>query len=529
MKPHQVDHPTTRRRIATLALALALAAIAAIAWTEALFGTALPDASTQTIRNPIYLLDSHYSRLVAKTVRAYPANSPDTSSTRFQLGFTWTTACSCYVSDATMENGDPIRAQVWDVYTIDGPDTLRWDNLPLWGNLIGAFAVDDSSLATDAVSSRAILDGTIGSADLEDGGIQSDDYGVASIPNSALGAGVVSEANLDPTIHFVVGDSLVLGHHTPAAAGFLYQYDGASKRVSILPSASMTGHASFYWPISTGSTYALLQRTATGSAWTLTPGSLTSITATTGSFTKISQTGTGVADSSLYRNNLNRFLYGPTCGGYGIVGQTRFLRDGYTWTLRPSNLAASGTTEVVFGSASTGNLAYYSVSGSTESIVPTADPSVSSVTASGALQTGNAASAGSVKVYDGSSNYSTISLPASSTNPTFSLPTTNGTNGYGLTTNGSGVTSWTYIGGTSFLAGSVTFTDAAGWYRQGFYVAGMTTNHKAVLTVSWDRVTDGAWVGANGPWVKCKTDSLIVTFASSPTQPKTINYWAFVP
>lgn len=61
----------------------------------------------------------------------------------------------------------------------------------------------------------------------------------------------------------------------------------------------------------------------------------------------------------------------------------------------------------------------------------------------GATSFGDADTAGSIKIFDGSSNYLTVSAPSLAGDTiAFTLPSTNGTNGQVLITNGSGVTSW---------------------------------------------------------------------------------------
>lgn len=75
---------------------------------------------------------------------------------------------------------------------------------------------------------------------------------------------------------------------------------------------------------------------------------------------------------------------------------------------------------------------------------------------SSVLHSGDPTYSGTIYLWDGSSNYSALSAQAMAGNVTFSLPATNGTSGYSLTTNGSGVTSWAQLAAGGIADSAVT-------------------------------------------------------------------------
>ncbi len=71
---------------------------------------------------------------------------------------------------------------------------------------------------------------------------------------------------------------------------------------------------------------------------------------------------------------------------------------------------------------------------------------------------------GYLKLNGSTSGSSTIQVAAEAGTATFQLPTTNGTNGYVLTTNGSGVTSWSEAGGSMIYPGAgIPLSTGSAW------------------------------------------------------------------
>lgn len=63
---------------------------------------------------------------------------------------------------------------------------------------------------------------------------------------------------------------------------------------------------------------------------------------------------------------------------------------------------------------------------------------------------------GNLRFDDGSSNIITLTTPSISSDYTLTLPVDSGTSGQALITNGSGVTSWSTVGGSSLTFGTTT-------------------------------------------------------------------------
>jgi hypothetical protein len=76
----------------------------------------------------------------------------------------------------------------------------------------------------------------------------------------------------------------------------------------------------------------------------------------------------------------------------------------------------------------------------------------------------NGGTGGYLKLNGATSGYSTIQVAAEAGTATFQLPTTNGTNGYVLTTNGSGVTSWSeLIGSMTYPGAGIPLSTGSAW------------------------------------------------------------------
>jgi hypothetical protein len=164
-------------------------------------------------------------------------------------------------------------------------------------------------------------------------------------------------------------------------AGYAWFYDGFGHKVTTLCSASMAADAAWYWPVASGSTNGVYQRTATGAQITLSLTGLTALGASgtvsggLGSFTRLEVNGVSGADTSVVKNQLHvgkKLLV----GGWGNIGKAYFRRDGLEWIFGPAGLSGSGATEMVYGNAATGDVLTYSVSGSTETITPASPETV---------------------------------------------------------------------------------------------------------------------------------------------------------
>lgn len=118
-----------------------------------------------------------------------------------------------------------------------------------------------------------------------------------------------------------------------------------------------------------------------------------------------------------------------------------------TWTsgggFGCNTISGSGTVN----SGTAGQMAYYATS--TTAVSGNANANISS----GALSLGvNTSVAGSVKLFGATSGDATIQVAAvAGTSTVFQLPASNGTNGFVLSTNGSGVTSWIAATGTGTI------------------------------------------------------------------------------
>jgi hypothetical protein len=277
------------------------------------------------------------------------------------------------------------------------------DNRLIHGQLDGYGTVDDSSCVANSLTGRVVKDSTLTGADFaaRSFGETSLDYFTIGHSRLALNgieydnihaagplAGDVLTMLTDSTMIWqppTVPDTTALQMITlglgPSTPGFFEQYDGAGKKVTVLPSASMAGDASFYWPVATGSTNGIYQKTATGAQITLSPTGLTALGASgtvsggLGSFTRLDVTGVSGADTSVVKNQLHvgkKFIV----GGWGNIGKTYFQRDGLEWSFGPTTLAGSGATEYVHGSANSGDVMTYSVSGSTETLTPSSPETV---------------------------------------------------------------------------------------------------------------------------------------------------------
>lgn len=107
-------------------------------------------------------------------------------------------------------------------------------------------------------------------------------------------------------------------------------------------------------------------------------------------------------------------------------------------------------------------------------------------TFTGGLYSGDASTAASLRLYDGSSNYWTITAPSMSGNYTLTLPADDGDSGQVLSTNGSGTLSW--VNTSSSVAGSDT--------QVQFNDGGSTFGGDAGFT--YNKTTQRLTVGKNG-------------------------------
>lgn len=106
---------------------------------------------------------------------------------------------------------------------------------------------------------------------------------------------------------------------------------------------------------------------------------------------------------------------------------------------------------------------------------------------------------GYLKLNGATSGSSTIQVAAEAGTATFQLPTTNGTNGYVLTTNGSGVTSW------SAPSGSMTYPDAGIPLSTGSAWGTSITNNSA----NWNAAYE--WGDHNGLYLPVAGTAAAVT------------------
>lgn len=162
---------------------------------------------------------------------------------------------------------------------------------------------------------------------------------------------------------------------------------------------------------------------------------------------------------------------GLPVGGISATGtpsSSTYLRGDGTW----STVTGSGTVN----SGTINRLAYYAATGT--AVSGNANATVSS----GALTLGVAGSAaGSVVLSGSTSGAVTVQSAAAAGTWTLTLPTTAGTNGYVLSTNGSGVTSWVATSGGGGSVNSGTAGQLTYYATTGTAVSGTTTG-TGVLT-----------------------------------------------
>lgn len=152
----------------------------------------------------------------------------------------------------------------------------------------------------------------------------------------------------------------------------------------------------------------------------------------------------------------------------GTRDSTTYLRGDGTW----ATVTGSGTVN----SGTINRLAYYAATGT--AVSGNANATVSS----GALTLGVAGSAaGSVVLSGSTSGAVTVQSAAAAGTWTLTLPTTAGTNGYVLSTNGSGVTSWVATSGGGGSVNSGTAGQLTYYATTGTAVSGTTTG-TGVLT-----------------------------------------------
>jgi hypothetical protein len=333
-------------------------------------------------RNVWTLWDSSGAKITSGSVRFY-VRGADSTLTANQLDFVFVAAESGWTNADTMRDGSMIRDSYFDGYRIS-PGT---DSLLVSGKLDGLRAAQasvDSTAIRDATIPESKLVGSFSDLILADSSLSARVYGFQSIdasrklvPGSIDGFLIGSDARL--LVQSIRTDSLTLGD--ASTMGVLLHHDGSSHTVQTLPSASMSGNASFYLPIATGSTNGVYQKTASGAQITLSPTGLTAIGASgtvsggLGSFTRLDVPGVSAPDTSTVKNQL-RVGKKLILGGWGNIGKAYFQRDGFQWGFGPSGLSGTGSTEVVYGNASTGDIATYSVGGSTETITPASPETV---------------------------------------------------------------------------------------------------------------------------------------------------------
>jgi hypothetical protein len=111
---------------------------------------------------------------------------------------------------------------------------------------------------------------------------------------------------------------------------------------------------------------------------------------------------------------------------------------------------SSGSNAMAVGS--TGSSIFYFFTNNTRRM------DVSATAATLSIGTSAATNPGSIQLYGSTSGSVTVNTPAVAGTTTFTLPGSNGTNGYALTTNGSGVTSWGVLGVAGGGTGVTTST-----------------------------------------------------------------------
>ena len=191
----------------------------------------------------------------------------------------------------------------------------------------------------------------------------------------------------------------------------------------------------------TGSTTSSGARTALGAASSGANGDITSLTGLTTALS-IGQGGTGQTTASAAFNALSPVTStGDLIIGNGVNSSTRLPigTNGYVLTSNGTTAtwAASGSGSGTVNSGIANQLAYYAATGT--AVSGNANATISS----GALTLGVAGSAaGSLLLSGSTSGAVTIKSAAAAGTWTMTLPTTAGTNGYVLSTDGAGVTSW---------------------------------------------------------------------------------------
>ena len=299
-------------------------------------------AESQTIRDRLILIESDGTRKTSGNARIFIAGA-DTSLTRNQcdLVIDVTADTTWYAPDTMNDGSTRLRGSRYDIYSIDGVDVQLEDNIWIPGALTPRASVDSTSVQAGELDGSHVKNGTLTGSDLSTSTVAK-----ANMAPDAIGADELDDSgdflvnSLHATTDVRADDSLSIG--TSGAIGKALHYDGGGYYAALTPSASMSGNASFYWPVATGSTNGLYQKTATGAQITLSPSGLTSISATT-LIGNLAASSYAASDSS-YVRNLFRVGKGLHLGGWGNQGAAYWHRGGYTLSdLCPDLASGDGT------------------------------------------------------------------------------------------------------------------------------------------------------------------------------------------
>jgi len=146
---------------------------------------------------------------------------------------------------------------------------------------------------------------------------------------------------------------------------------------------------------------------------------------------------TALADGDFNVTGTQAVNLTPTAASQFTSGAALTLTGGATstWSTSSGNLTVDSAATLNLGTTNATAVNIGQAGVTTTSIGPL-------VVSGGTLQTGNAATAGNLLVFDGTANKVTITSPAISSDYTLTLPVDDGTSGQALITNGSGTLSW---------------------------------------------------------------------------------------
>lgn len=132
------------------------------------------DQSTQTIDVALVFYSSTGTVRTGTAWRAYIAGA-DTSDIENQIDFTYSADDLAWHASTT-RTGVKIRSGWYDIYEIDGVDSLKIDQHFIAGYGLAKYAVDsDTTVATGAINARTIAAGAVGTSEVADGTIITDD------------------------------------------------------------------------------------------------------------------------------------------------------------------------------------------------------------------------------------------------------------------------------------------------------------------------------------------------------------------